>query len=418
MTPAPSEPPRPASRPPRRSVLRSHNYRLFLVAQIFGGTGMWMLRLSQDWLVLELTGSPTAVGIVVALQFAPLLALGPLGGVVADRHDKRRLVMGAQGCAMLLAATLATLTITGLVSVPLLYLFAVLSGLVAVIDQPARQVLVSELVGDGQLRAAISTNNALNQISGMVGPALAGILIHRLGEGWAFAANAALCGVVVLLVAAMRSAEMHRTPTAGRERGQLKEGFRYIVDRPGLLWVVALAGLMGAFGMNGPVVLTAFADFEWDTGSGGFGLYSSVGAVGGLVGALVAARVRNLRVQTVVLGAAIFGGVEILAALAPTHWSFLLALAAVGAATLFFLTCAATYTQTTAAPAVRGRVMAFYMPLLLGGHAAGGLLQGWFTEQLGVRGGLVVTGALALAATAGVALALARARRTTAMDGT
>lgn len=411
MTAATSDPHRRPAPDARRSILRSHNYRLFLAAQVCGGTGTWMLRLSQDWLVLELTGSPAAVGVVVALQFVPLVALGPLGGVVADRHDKRRLVMAAQSCAMLLAATLATLTVTGLVSVPLLYLFAVLSGLVAVIDQPARQVLVSELVGDSRLRAAISTNNALTQISGMVGPALAGVLIHRYGEGWAFAANAALCGTVVLLVRAMRRTEMLPGPTAGRARGQLVEGFRYIVERPRLLWVVVLAGFMGAFGMNGPVVLTAFADFEWETGSGGFGLYSSVSAVGGLVGAVLAARVRTLRVQTVVLGAAIFAGVEILAALSPTHWWFLVGLAAVGAATLFFLTCAATYTQTAAAPAVRGRVMAFYMPLLLGGHAAGGLVQGWFTEEVGVRGGLVVTGGLALLATTGVALALARSRR-------
>src|SRR5690606_15755829 len=133
VTAATSDPHRRPAPDARRSILRSHNYRLFLAAQVCGGTGTWMLRLSQDWLVLELTGSPAAVGVVVALQFVPLVALGPLGGVVADRHDKRRLVMAAQSCAMLLAATLATLTVTGLVSVPLLYLFAVLSGLVAVI---------------------------------------------------------------------------------------------------------------------------------------------------------------------------------------------------------------------------------------------------------------------------------------------
>lgn len=409
--PRPTAPQETSGTDAQRSVLRNHNYRLFLLAQVAGGTGTWMLRISQDWLVLELTGSPAAVGIVVALQFVPLLALGPLGGVLADRHDKRRLVMGAQACAALLAATLATLTISGLVSVPLLYAFAVLSGLVAVVDQPARQVLVSELVGDDRLRSAISANNALTQLSGMIGPALAGLLIHRWGEGWAFATNAALSIAVVTLVAAIRPAEMHRAPVVPRARGQLVEGFRYIADRPQLLLVVILAGLMGAFGMNGPVVLAAFADFEWRTGSGGFGLYSSVGAVGGLVGAVLAARTRNLRASTVVLGAGIFGAVELVAALSPTHWSFLVMLAAVGAATVFFLTCAGTHMQVTAEPAVRGRVMAVYMPVLLGGHAVGGLVQGSLTEHLGVRGGLVVTGCLALASTGGVALALARAAR-------
>lgn len=399
--------------PPTRSILRNHNYRLFLAAQFLGGTGIWMLRLSQDWLVLKLTESPAAVGVVVALQFLPLLAFGPLGGVIADRHNKRHLVMAAQSVAAVLAATLAVLTINDLVSVPVLYAFALASGCVAVFDQPARQVLVNELVGDGQLRSAISTNNALNQLSGMVGPAVAGALINQVGQGWAFAANAVLCAVVVSLVAAMRVGELHRVPTVERARGQLKEGLRYILDRPRLLWVVVLAGFMGAFGMNGPVVLAAFADFEWNTGSGGFGLYNSIGAVGGLVGAVLAARMTALRTRTVVVGAGAFAGVEILAALSPTHAIFLVMLGAVGMATMFFLTSAGTYVQLTASPPVRGRVMAFYMPLLLGGHAAGGLLQGWFTEHLGVRGGLVVTGSLGLLATLGVGLALLRQRRTT-----
>ena len=167
--------------PPVRSILRNHNYRLFLAAQFFGGTGMWMLRLSQDWLVLKLTGSPAAVGIIVALQFLPLLTFGPLGGVIADRHNKRHLVMAAQSAAAVLAATLAALTIGGLVTVPLLYAFALASGCVAVFDQPARQVLVNELVGDAQLRSAISTNNALNQLSGLVGPAVGRLVAARRG---------------------------------------------------------------------------------------------------------------------------------------------------------------------------------------------------------------------------------------------
>lgn len=409
LDPRPSTPPDP---PPARpaALLRNHNYRLFLVAQLSGGTGVWMLRLSQDWLVLELTQSPAAVGVVVALQFLPLLALGPMGGVVADRHDKRRLVMGAQSVAALLAAVLATLTIAGLVTVPLLYCFALLLGCVAVIDQPARQVLVNELVGDSALRSAISTNNALNQLSGMVGPALAGALIHQVGQGWAFAANAALCVVVVVLYGVMRTRDMSRVPVVARAKGQLREGARYILERPQLLWVVLLAGLMGAFGMNGPVVLAAFADFEWQTGSGGFGLYNSVSAVGGLVGAVVAARMRRLRVGVVVLGAALFGLAEIVGALSPTHAVFLVMLAVIGAATMFFLTSAATYVQLSASPRVRGRVMAFYMPLLLGGHAAGGLVQGAFTEHLGVRGGLVLTGSCALVSTALVAWAQRRHR--------
>jgi len=168
-----------------------------------------------------------------------------------------------------------------------------------------------------------------------------------------------------------------------------------------------LAGSMGAFGLNGPVVFSAFADRVWRTGAGGFGLYNSVSAVGALAGVLVAARLPRLRVRTIVIGAALFGIAEAIAAVMPTHASFIVMLGVVGATTMFFLTSAATFVQLAAEPSVRGRVLAIYSPVLLGGHACGGLLQGWLAEELGVRVGLAVTGGLALLATIVVALALA-----------
>jgi MFS family permease len=195
-----------------------------------------------------------------------------------------------------------------------------------------------------------------------------------------------------------------------RAPGQLREGFRFVGDRPRLLWVVVLAGFMGALGLNGPVVLAAFADRVWDTGAGGFGLYNSVSAVGAVLGALLAARLPRLGVRVVVLGSAAFAVTEAAAAYVPHHVAFIAALVVVGAATLFFLTSAATYVQLAAEPAVRGRVLGIYTPVLLGGHACGALLQGWLAETLGVRHGLAVTGALALLATMLVAVAL---RRTT-----
>ncbi|MCL3859484.1 MFS transporter [Actinotalea sp. K2] len=367
---------------------------------------MWMLRMAKDWLVLEITGSPAAVGVVVALQFLPLLLVGPLGGVIADRHDKRRLVIGAQAASVLVALTLAGLTLSGAVVLWHLWVMAVVLGLIAAVEMPARQVLVNEVVGDSRLRSAISMNNAVNQGGGMIGPALAGIVIAEVGQGWAFGVNAAVCVAVILVISSIRPSELHRVPTVVRARGQLREGFAFVAARPHLLWVVVLAGLMGALGLNGPVVLAAFADGVWETGARGFGLYNSIAAVGALGGALVAARLRRLRMRTVVLGAAVFGLTEMVAAWMPTHASFLVMLAVVGGATLFFLTSAATYVQLAAAPEVRGRVLAIYSPVLLGGHACGGLLQGWLAEELGVRAGLAVTGALALVATAVVGVCL------------
>nr|WP_243759060.1 MFS transporter [Actinotalea soli] len=388
--------------------MASRAFRFYLSAQVLGSSGVWMLRMAKDWLVLELTGSPAAVGVVVALQFLPLLVVGPLGGVIADRHDKRRLVMGAQAASAVVAIVLAVLTLSGEIAVWHLYALAVVLGLITAIDMPARQVLVNEVVGDGRLRPAISMTNALNQGGGLIGPAMAGIVIAEVGQGWAFGVNGLICLAVVALIAAIRPRELHRVPTSPRARGQLREGFRFVTTRPHLLWVVVLAGFMGALGLNGPVVLSTFADEVWQTGARGFGLYNSISALGALVGAVVAARLGRLRVRTVVIGAGVFGVAELAAAGMPTHLSFLVMLVVVGAATLFFLTSAATYVQLAAEPSVRGRVMAIYSPMLLGGHALGGLLQGWLAEALGVRWGLAVTGMLALAATAVVGLVLLR----------
>jgi MFS family permease len=372
---------------------------------------MWMLRMAADWLVLELTGSSEAVGVLVALQFLPLLLVGPWGGLLADRHDKRRLVEVAQTAQALLAAGLAVLTFTGAVEVWHLYVAAALMGLVTAVDQPARQVLVGEIVGDGMLQRAVSTMNALNQAGGMIGPAVAGLVIHRWGESWAFTVNGVVALSVVSVVMSMRRRELHVAPRVAPARGQVREGIRYVRDRPRLGWVIVLAGLMGMLGMNGPVVLTAFAQDVWHTGAGGFGLYNTVSAVGAFAGVLVGARFVRVRARSVVVASAAFAVAETVAALAPTQATFLAMLAVVGATTLLFLTTAVTLVQITADRPVRGRVLALYSPLLLGGHACGGHLPGWLTEQLGVRAGLVVTGGLALLATSVIAVLLARAGR-------
>ena len=394
-------------------LLRRRAFRLYVSAQLLGSSGMWMLRMAKDWLALELTGSPAVVGVLVALQFLPLLVVGPMGGVVADRHDKRRLVLTTQAASAAIAAGLAVLTVTGVVAVWHLYVAAVVLGVVAAVEMPARQALVSEVAGDASLRSAISLTNALNQGGGLLGPAVAGVVIAQVGQGWAFGANAVVCLAVVALVGAIRPSELQLAPVVPRARGQLREGFRFVTDRPRLFWVVTLAGFMGALGMNGPVVLATFADGVWETGARGLGLYNSLSALGALLGAVLAARVRRLTVRVVVIGSALFAVTETVAAVMPTHAAFLAALVAVGAATLFFLTSAATYVQLAAAPAVRGRVLGIYSPVLLGGHACGALLQGWLAEELGVRHGLAVTGGLALLATAAVGLALVRTRHHT-----
>ncbi|BDZ41383.1 MFS transporter [Paraoerskovia sediminicola] len=374
------------------------------------GFSVWMQRLVQDWLVLELTGSSAAVGVTVALQFLPMLLVGPAFGLVADRHDKRRLVQIATAVAALLGFALAALVLSGSAQPWHLYVFAVLLGLVTAMDQPTRQALVGEIVGDSRLRTAVSTNNVVAQLSGMIAPAVAGVLIHSVGEGWSFVVTASLALVGLALLSLVRTAASDVSHRLRPAPGQIREGFRYVVQHPTLRWVFVLAGCIGAFGMNGPVVLTAFAETEWGSGATGFGLYNSASAVGAMTGAVIGARVRSLDMRLVVWAAAIFGAVEIVAALMPTELAFVVALIAVGAATLLFITSAASLVQLTAPAAMRGRVLAIYSPVLLGGHAVGGLVAGALTESIGVREGLVVVGVLAMVSALVTAIAV-RGRR-------
>ena len=376
--------------------LAQHNYRLFLAMQMAGSVGVWMQRLAQDWLVLQLTGSPAAVGVAVALQFLPMLVVGPLAGLVVDLFPKRRIMMVCQSVIILLALGLAAWVASGGITVWAVYASCVALGITSAIDGPTRQVFVNEVVGDDALRPAIGLNNALAQLGAMAGPALSGVLIAQAGSAAAFAANA-LIGVLVLgMIAAVRTAELHPGTPAQRGRGELLAGFRYVRDRPRLLLLILLAGLLGAFGMNGPVVLAAFADRVWHNGVEGFGLFNTVSALGALAGALLAARLKNMGRKGIVAAAGLFGLSQLVAALMPTLVLFTAMLLVVGLMTLLFLTSAGTAVQLEAGPSIRGRVMALYLPLLLGGHALGGLLAGWLTEQFGVRAGLVATGGLGM----------------------
>lgn len=274
--------------------LTQRNYRLFLALVFTGSVGVWMQRLAQDWLVLQLTGSPAAVGVAVALQFLPMLVVGPLSGLLVDMFPKRRIMLWCQAVIAVLALGLAAWAASGTITVWAVYASCVALGVTSAINQPASQVFVNEVVGDANLRPAIGLNNAIGQLGAMAGPAVGGVVIAQAGSAAAFAANSVLCLLVLCLIAAIRPAELHPGTRAARGRGQLLAGFRYVRERPSLLLVIALAGLLGMFGMNGPVVLAAFAERVWHNGVEGFGLFNTVSAIGALAGALLAARLRSL----------------------------------------------------------------------------------------------------------------------------
>ncbi|MBT2585506.1 MFS transporter [Arthrobacter sp. ISL-95] len=417
MSPRPF-PLRPKSTTPRARAaeswhypLRHHNYRIFVTLSLVGSGGVWMQRLAQDWLVLQLTGSPAAVGVAVALQFLPMLVVGPLSGVLVDLFPKRRILLVCQSVAALLAAALAVWNAMGGTDVWVVYASCIALGITSAIDGPARQVFVNEVVGDAGLPAAIGLNSAIGQLGAMAGPALAGVVIAHSGPAAAFAANALIGVAVLVMIASIRPGELHHSPAAHdptARKGQVLAGFRFVIARPPLLLTMLLAGLLGAFGMNGPVVLAAFADGVWHSGPAGFGLFNTVSALGALAGALVATRIKRFGRKGIVASAGLFGLTQALAALMPTQEWFVVMLIVVGFMTLVFLTSAATAVQLEAGASVRGRVLALYFPLLLGGHALGGLLAGWLTEDFGVRTGLVVTGALGMVSAAVIGFLLWR----------
>ncbi|MET4659900.1 MULTISPECIES: MFS transporter [Streptomyces] len=399
----------PARKNSMFSSLRIRNYRLFFLGQVVSNTGTWMQRIAQDWLVLTLTGSSAAVGITTALQFLPMLLFGLYGGVLVDRLRKRPTLLVTQTAMALTSLALAALTLTGQVQVWHIYVAAFALGLATVVDNPARQSFVTELVGPGQLQNAVSLNSANFQSARLVGPAVAGLLITGVGTGWAFLLNglsfiAPLAGLLL-----MRSRELHTVERAPRGKGQLREGLRYVTGRPELIWPIVLVGFIGTFAFNFPVYLSAFADDVFHGGAGVYSMFNTLMAVGSVSGALLAARRGTARLRLLIVAALAFGGLEILAAASPELWMFALIMVPLGLVSMTVNVTTNTSLQMSTDPAMRGRVMALYMMVFLGGSPVGAPIVGWVTDTYGARVGFAAGGAVAVAAATVIGLILARA---------
>lgn len=395
----------------RRSIfssLRFRNYRLFFIGQAVSNTGTWMQRIAQDWLVLSLTGSSAAVGITTALQFLPMLLFGLYGGVLVDRLPKRPLLMFTQFAMGTTGLALGVLTLTGHVQVWHVYAIAFVLGLVTVIDNPARQTFVFEMVGPDQLANAVSLNSANFQSARLVGPAVAGLLIGAVGSGYAFVFNGVsfLAPMAALLL--MRNAELHRVERTPRGKGQLREGLRYVAGRPELLWPIVLVGFIGTFGFNFAIWLTAFTDTVFHSGARTYGLLNSLMAAGSLMGALLAARRATSRLRLLVIAALVFGVLEIVAAATPSFWLFALLLVPIGMFGLTVNVTANSSIQMATDPAMRGRVMALYMMVFTGGTPLGAPLVGWITDTYGARIGFATGGAISVLTAIVIGVVLAR----------
>jgi MFS family permease len=411
-TPSAPAPTTPTTRTARTSSmfssLKIRNYRLFFLGQVVSNTGTWMQRIAQDWLVLSLTGSSAAVGITTALQFLPMLLFGLYGGVLVDRLPKRPALLVTQSAMAVTGLALAFLTLSGHVQVWHVYVAAFAVGLATVVDNPARQSFVSEMVGPEQLQNAVSLNSANFQSARLVGPAVAGVMITGVGTGWAFLANGLSFVAPIAGLLLMRARELHVVDRAPRGKGQLREGLQYVAGRPELIWPIVLVGFIGTFGFNFPVWLSAYADDVFHSGAGSYSLFNTLMAVGSLCGALLAARRGTARLRVLTAAALAFGTLEVVAALAPAYWLFALLMVPIGVCGLTVNVTANTAVQMATDPAMRGRVMSLFMMVFMGGTPLGAPVVGWITDTYGARIGFALGGVVSAVAAAVVGLVVAR----------
>ncbi len=382
-------------------ALRVPNYRRYAAANLVSQTGTWMQRIGQDWLVLQISdGSGVALGVITALQFGPSL-LSMVGGVLADRYDKRRMLMITQTLMGILALVLGILVATDVVALWHVFVLAAGLGVVAAVDVPIRQSFVSELVGTGLVTNAVSLNSTIFNGARLVGPAVAGSLIAAAGGDTApaFFINAASFLFTLLALGSMRADQLHPSPPVARAPGQLREALRYTWAHPDLRLAMVIAFVTGTFGFNFQVTIALMARVEFGLGAAAFGLLSTAFAVGSLVGALLSARrTARPRPRFLVGWLLVFGVLTAVTGLMPSYLSFAALLVPTGAAALVFSVANNTFVQLGVDPQMRGRVMALYFVCFLGGTPVGAPLIGWIGEHLGAPWSLVVGGAVVVVA--------------------
>ncbi len=380
--------------------LRSTNYRLWVSGAFVSNIGTWVQRTAQDWLVLtQLTHhNATAVGIVMALQFGPQLLWLPWTGVAADRYNQRKLLLATQATMGFLALALGLLTVLGVVRLWQVYLFAFLFGSAAAFDAPVRQTFVAELVGDEDLPNAVALNSTSFNAARMVGPAVAGLVIAGIGTGWAFIANGVSFLAVLVALAMLRVDELRPQLRAPRSEGGFGDALRYVKGRADIQCILGMLFLIGTFGLNFPIFISTMAVREFHTDARGYGILSSIMAVGSLSGAFLSARRAHPNFGALLVGSAVFGLGCTLAALAPGYWWFAATLVVIGVASLTFTNTTNSLMQLSTERAMRGRVMALRVGIALGGTLVGAPIVGWIADHAGPRWALGVGAAAGFAA--------------------
>jgi MFS family permease len=393
------------------SSLSNPNYRKYFFGQMTSLVGTWMQMTAQSWLVLQLTHSPTDIGWVVALQTLPVLLLGPYGGVIADRVDKRQLMIALQSFMGLQAAVLAALSLTHHVSYLAVCVLAVVLGLNNAFENPSRQAFVMEMVGPEDLRNAVGLNSTMNNVARAVGPAVAGLLIASVGEGWCFAVNALSFVAVVVSLIVMDESQLIRSARSARAKGQLLEGFRYVRRSPQLALPLMMMALVGTLAYEFQVTLPVLAERVFHGNSAIYGYMTAAMGFGAILGGLVTATRGKTGLRALINAAMVFGVTIAFAAFAPMLALDLAALALVGYGSISFLSMANSTLQLRTDPQMRGRVMALWAVAFMGSTPIGGPLIGWMTSLFGARVGLAIGAGSCVAAAAIGALGLRRVQR-------
>jgi MFS family permease len=396
--------------------LSIRNYRLYASGAVVSNVGTWMQRVAQDWLVLQLThNNGTALGITTGLQFLPILLLSPYAGLIADRFPKRRLLQVTQLSLALPALVLGLLAVTGVAQTWHVYLIAFVFGIGSAFDAPARQSFVSEIVGPDDLTNAVGLNSASFNLARMVGPAVAGVLIAALGSGVpatgaVILVNAVSYGAVILSLQRMRERELRPAEPVERGKGMIRDGVRYVLARPDLMLILTIVFFAGTFGLNFQLTSALMATEVFHKGAGEYGILGTTLAIGSLTGALLAARRTRVRHRLVILAAMAFATAEIVAGLLPSYLVFAIWTPVIGIASLTMITAANATFQTSVAPSMRGRAMALYMMVFMGGTPIGSPIVGWVGETFGARWTLIGGGVATMLGTLLAVVIFSRAK--------
>jgi len=393
--------------------LSIRNYRLYAIGQGISASGSWMQSVAQGLLVLKLTSSGSALGLVIALQALPVLILGPWGGVIADRFPKRHILYATQTAGGLLSLTMGVLVIGDAIQLWMVYLMGLLLGFIRVFDLPAQQTFVREMVGTEHLANAISLTATLGNLARVIGPTIAGILVATVGLGACFVIDGFSYGVVILILFMMRSSELQPAPQVSRAKGQLIEGFHYVRSSPVLSNLLLMMAIVCMFTYEFSVILPLLSEFTLKAGSGGYAALTAAMGAGSVVGGLYTATRRNGNPRKLAISSVFFGLSVLLVAVAPTLFFAVAAMLIVGFFSINFTSIGNVALQMEARPDMQGRVMALYSVAFLGTTPIGGPLQGWIGEHAGARWSLVIGGSAALLA---ALLGFAAARRSDRLE--